>query len=114
VPPAAAGEEIEKDARTPRAPAGAHHPPDGVCVPLHPLLNSYVQLMPDSKKCRVVFKGFSDEGACKALRPSLIGVQRSRLDISQALPQVGADGQVGVVAVALRRNNEEATAIKLP
>ena len=26
----------------PRAPARAHRPPDGVCVPLHPLLNSYV------------------------------------------------------------------------
>ncbi len=25
-----------------RAPARAHRPPDGVCVPLHPLLNSYV------------------------------------------------------------------------
>ncbi len=41
MPPAAAGEEEEKEARAPRAPAGAHHPPDGVCVPLHPLLNSY-------------------------------------------------------------------------
>ncbi len=39
--PATAGEEKEKAARTPRAPAGAHHPPDGVCVPLHPLLKSY-------------------------------------------------------------------------
>ena len=42
VPPAAAGEEKGKEARTPRAPAGAHRPPDGVCVPLHPLLKSYV------------------------------------------------------------------------
>jgi len=35
------GEGKGKDARTPRAPAGAHRPPDGVCVPLHPLLKSY-------------------------------------------------------------------------
>ncbi len=48
-PPAAAPEKEGDYARTPRAPAGAHRPPDGVCVPLHPLLNSY----PFSRSFRV-------------------------------------------------------------
>ncbi len=30
-----------EEARTPRAPARGHRPPDGVCVPRHPLLRSY-------------------------------------------------------------------------
>jgi|GEM_PF-1783334 len=43
VPPAVAGGEKGKEARTPRAPARAYRPPDGVCVPRHPLLRSYPQ-----------------------------------------------------------------------
>jgi len=41
-PHAATHEKNEDEARAPRAPARAHRPPDGVCVPRHPLLGSYL------------------------------------------------------------------------
>jgi hypothetical protein len=43
VSPAAASEGKGKEARAPRAPARAYRPPDGVCVPRHPLLSSYTR-----------------------------------------------------------------------
>ncbi len=72
-PPAAASEEKEKGARTPRAPAGAHHPPDGVCVPLHPLLNSYKRTIMAAWKGLPAQVGDIDrawEGTARIARPA--------------------------------------------